>query len=1353
MNEFYNDNDSSMENSSNDGNTIETELQVRLMNLVMGEASDFERDQLQLMMEQRSELAAFYEHLKHLHGLLCEVGTGDPSTGEEQSIGEDAWKLPTDRREQLLSVIDGDTDKSTESLDGKVVAASTRSRFWKMLTPKWIAAGAVVASLCFLFGRIFLPRMQTVVFMAGTRHEYQLSAPDVASAPAGYYWADDVQATTSAEAGRKVSKPLSGQMDRINTRGSEEKIVGPISQTRPELFMAQGGQSAPSISGPAVVALSDGASDMKYRIDSVDQGKSAIELGVGDNDGNGVATETFAWSDRSIADNSFGKELSQPSTTFASQLPKSETPQAGNSNDGLAMAQDRSTRIAGDSSYTREHVNANPDATVSTGRIIDESELVFMERRLKHGQITEVESTKDEPPGVEVRRGTASMDDGTTTDNFFAGGRRNGMPSIGKPSGAMPSNGEDTVGKNGNSYGEKGAGEFGMGGMGGGDGRGVQGIGGGAGGAMQGMGGGRIGGEGSGNGQTLSSDKSSKFGTADAGLNRFTADFEGKPSEKGAGDFGLQDTSKGRGIEAGEKAQGVPAENERARHWSAIAPSRPNTEFEPGANGPQQPSSKPATSSGSALSVADGDAPAKRDEDVTEKDASEFSTLMKNGDFEEGIVAARKVSELASGSEVANLANRNSETKLSTPDLETRRTKQESGITLGMPSVDRSSIPLDDNLPMDSSVESARVTVPDGGTVLLGGIKTLRKSLQEGRSDSKGEIALPSIESPSFSAMDGRPPLSAMDKSEQQNKQFARDDKYAIQGQAATGEDASKLPNATRLNSHNSLSDNETSTLMMTVTPRIIIPEEEEEKIRANVYSNGEATYGLARYKEKDSVDSLEVIKQNEERLNKGYLLAPSPELASDVRKGKSLDAKPARPNPPALKPAAPKQAVSIDEQSAAVEAFSTFSLHVSDVSFKLAQTALSQGQWPDAAKIRIEEFVNALDYHDPLPSGNQKVACRVEQAIHPFLMQRNLLRVSMRTAATGRAQNTPLRLTLLLDNSGSMERPDRRAAVLRAFQTLTQQLTPADQVTLISFASTPRLLADKVPGNQGEKLLQLIETLPSEGGTNIESALLLAREKAAEQQLAGAQNRIVLLTDGAVNLGNANPDSLSKLVIQMRDSGIAFDAAGISAQDLNDEVLEALTRQGDGRYYLLDSAAAASDSFAAQIAGALRPSAQNVKVQVEFNPQRVGHYKLMGFEKHRLNKEDFRDDKVDAAELAAAEAGVAVYQYEIKPNGSGDVGSVSVRFRDVATGQMIENRWPIPYESNTARLDQAEPSMQLAATSALFAAKLAGGPLADSVDLPSLQKILTTLPAPFANQPRVQQLRTMIHQATTMGK
>ena len=443
---------------------------------------------------------------------------------------------------------------------------------------------------------------------------------------------------------------------------------------------------------------------------------------------------------------------------------------------------------------------------------------------------------------------------------------------------------------------------------------------------------------------------------------------------------------------------------------------------------------------------------------------------------------------------------------------------------------------------------------------------------------------------------------------------------------------------------------------------------------------------------------------------------------------------------------------IGLDEQTAQEESFSTFSLHVSDVSFKLARAALGKGEWPDAAKIRIEEFVNAFDYGDPLPAQRERVACQMEQAIHPFLQQRNVLRVAMRTAATGRAANTPLRLTFLLDNSGSMERPDRQQTVRRAFALLAQQLKPIDQVTLISFARQPRLLADKVAGDKVSELVKLVDTLPSEGGTNIEAALQLAFEKSQEQQVAGSQNRIVLLTDGAVNLGNADPESLSEMVSTMRDAGVAFDAAGIIADGLNDEVLEALTRKGDGRYYLLDNVQAADDGFVRQIAGALRPSAKNVKVQVEFNPRRVGRYKLLGFEKHRLKKEDFRNDKVDAAEMAAAEAGVAVYQFEAKPDGDGDVGSIFVRFRDLSSGEMVERRWPIPYEASAPRLDQASASLRVATSAAMFAAKLRGEPLGAAVDLPTLSELVTGLPRPICNASRVLELQQMLQQARSIG-
>ena len=284
--------------------------------------------------------------------------------------------------------------------------------------------------------------------------------------------------------------------------------------------------------------------------------------------------------------------------------------------------------------------------------------------------------------------------------------------------------------------------------------------------------------------------------------------------------------------------------------------------------------------------------------------------------------------------------------------------------------------------------------------------------------------------------------------------------------------------------------------------------------------------------------------------------------------------------------------------------------------------------------------------------------------------------------------------------------------------------------------------------GDQTSELVQLVQQLPSEGGTNIEAALQLAMEKATEHYLPAAQNRIILLTDGAVNLGDAKPESLSNLILSMRNAGIAFDAAGISAEGLNDEILEALARQGDGRYYLLDSAESVDDGFARQIAGALRPSAKNVKVQVEFNPKRVGRYKLLGFEKHRLKQEDFRDDKVDAAEMAAAEAGVAMYQFEAKPDGEGDVGTVSVRFRDLATGNMVENLWPIPYDANATRIAQSTPSLRIATSAALLAAKLRGEPLGESVDLKTLANLVAELPDRERNANRVQQLHRMIQQA-----
>jgi Mg-chelatase subunit ChlD len=429
-------------------------------------------------------------------------------------------------------------------------------------------------------------------------------------------------------------------------------------------------------------------------------------------------------------------------------------------------------------------------------------------------------------------------------------------------------------------------------------------------------------------------------------------------------------------------------------------------------------------------------------------------------------------------------------------------------------------------------------------------------------------------------------------------------------------------------------------------------------------------------------------------------------------------------------------------EVPSAKQPVSTFSLHVSDVSFQLAKDALAKGAMPDAGKIRTEEFYNAFDYNDPSPAAGEEVACRIEQAAHPFLQQRDLVRIALKVAAAGRDAAQPLRLTILLDTSGSMEREDRAASVRAALQALASLLGPNDRVTLIGFARTPRLLAEQVPGNEAGKLVELARRTPSEGGTNLELALKLASELALKQKLPAAQNRIVLLTDGAANLGNANPAELSREIEKARQQGISFDACGVGAKGLNDEVLETLTRQGDGRYYFLNKPEDADAGFARQLAGAFRPAAENVKVQVVFNPARVGQYRLLGFEKHLLKEEDFRNDRVQAAELSAEEAGVALYQVETLPGGEGDLGQVFVRFRDPATSSMVERSWPMPYEAKAPTFDQAAPSLQLATTAALLAEKLRGD---SQVDLDALAPVAAGLRGHYPHQARVGDLIQML--------
>ncbi|MDB6171852.1 MAG: von Willebrand factor [Chthoniobacteraceae bacterium] len=452
--------------------------------------------------------------------------------------------------------------------------------------------------------------------------------------------------------------------------------------------------------------------------------------------------------------------------------------------------------------------------------------------------------------------------------------------------------------------------------------------------------------------------------------------------------------------------------------------------------------------------------------------------------------------------------------------------------------------------------------------------------------------------------------------------------------------------------------------------------------------------------------------------------------------------------------PATPSKPADIPQPEVltSANAFSTFSLNVSDVAFKLAGASLEQGKMPEPSTIRSEEFINAFDYHDPEAAPGAPIAFASERARYPFAQNRDLLRLSVKTAAAGRQPGRPLNLVLLLDNSGSMERADRVRILRESLTVLAKQLQPQDHLSIITFARTPRLWVDGVAGNQAGEAIARVGEITPQGGTNLAAALDLGYETALRHYQVGSISRVVLLTDGAANLGDVDPAALKQKVEAHRKQGVALDCFGIGWEGYNDDLLEQLSRNGDGRYGFINTPEQAATEFAGQLAGALRVAASDVKVQVEFNPRRVTAYRQVGYAKHQLTKEQFRDNTVDAAEIGAAESGNALYVVEVNPRGEGDLATVRVRFKVPGTSDYREHEWAVPFTCAAPPFEQAVPSLRLAGTASAFSEWLAGSPFAAEVTSDRLLGYLNGVPPVYGADPRPPRLEWMIRQAKSIS-
>jgi Ca-activated chloride channel family protein len=321
----------------------------------------------------------------------------------------------------------------------------------------------------------------------------------------------------------------------------------------------------------------------------------------------------------------------------------------------------------------------------------------------------------------------------------------------------------------------------------------------------------------------------------------------------------------------------------------------------------------------------------------------------------------------------------------------------------------------------------------------------------------------------------------------------------------------------------------------------------------------------------------------------------------------------------------------------------STFAVDVDTASYTNARRFLSRDALPPPAAVRIEEMINYFSYDYDPPRNGDPFAVDVEVADCPWRPDHRLVRIGLK----GRELRSRPRanLVFLIDVSGSMDEPDKLPLLKAGMRMLVDQLDYRDRVAIVTYAGFSGLALPSTPVRDRAAILAAIDRLSAEGSTNGGAGIRLAYRIANENFVEGGVNRVILATDGDFNAGVTDRDELTTLIETAATSDVFLTTLGFGTDNLNDALLERLADRGNGHYAYLDSLDEARKVLEHQVSGTIVTIAKDVKIQVEFNPQQVESYRLIGYENRLLAAEDFDDDWKDAGEIGAGHAVTALYQ------------------------------------------------------------------------------------------------------------
>lgn len=412
---------------------------------------------------------------------------------------------------------------------------------------------------------------------------------------------------------------------------------------------------------------------------------------------------------------------------------------------------------------------------------------------------------------------------------------------------------------------------------------------------------------------------------------------------------------------------------------------------------------------------------------------------------------------------------------------------------------------------------------------------------------------------------------------------------------------------------------------------------------------------------------------------------------------------------------------------------YSTFSTDVDTASYTLARSRIDHGNWPEPNLVRVEEFLNYFDY-DPVPTTyDGPIAVHTEVGPCPWQPRHRLVRVNVAAKSAHRQASMPRNFVFLLDVSGSMNSHDKLPLLRRGLLSLTQTLNAGDTISIVAYAGASGVVLPPTSGNRRGTIRRALRNLDAGGSTNGAAGIELAYQLARRNFVPGGVNRVILATDGDFNVGVSDPQQLERIIERERESGVFLTVLGFGQSGMRDDTMESLADHGNGNYAFIDNADEAHRVLVQEGAATLHTAAKDVKLQVEFNPDVVAAYRLVGYDNRRLADRDFNDDRKDAGDLGDGDTVTALYELVLNqaasptidqprygdrfPHGGGVVRPVASPGAEL---MHVKLRYKEPHQTSSRRFDhvafddgrdwlQVSADYQFAAAVAGFALRLRG--------------------------------------------